>query len=140
MEKIYCVKDSNGRFEGKIKICSMEEKSDWKWTYISDEFAISGNLVKENAELKVMKLRELNAISKYDNLDWEVVELSEKEHLDNLAKLQKRNLDLGRDILSLYLYNYSVEWKDVKKGCIGLHRKMVKDIYKKYDGLMKKMI
>lgn len=138
MEKIYCVKDSNGRFEGNIKICSMEEKLDWKWAYISDEFAISGNLVKENAELKVMKLRELNTIAEYD-LTWEVVEVSEKEYLENLDKLQKRNLDLGRDILSSYHYNLSVEWKEIKKGCIGKHRTLVKDIYKKYKLLMKKV-
>jgi len=126
MGNIFIIKDSNGCSEGRIKICSMEEKSDWKWAYISDEFAISGNLIRENAELKVMKLRELNAISNFDNLTWEVIEVSEKEHLDNIH-------------LS-YDYNLSVEWKDVKKGCIGKSRKSVKDIYRKYDGLMKKMV
>jgi len=123
MGNIFIIKDSNGRFEGRIKIYSMEEKSDWKWAYISDKFAISGNLIRENAELKVMKLRELNAVAGFDNLDWEVIEVSENEYLDTLC-----------------FCNLSVEWEDVKNGYIGKSRKFVRNIYRKYDGLMKKMV
>ena len=77
MEKVYCVKDSNGRFGGKLGIYSnsmTKRNSDWKWDYYSTEIpqivVING---REAVELKIQKLEELNALAKYD-LTFEIAE------------------------------------------------------------------
>jgi len=128
MEKIYCIKDNNGCFEGHINIYSnsmTKRNADWKWDYYSQGIPTSGNLIKENCELKLMKLRELNSLAEY-NLDWEVVEFSDQEFMDLRIKQIEDNS--------------SIEIKDIKKGYICKHRKMVRDIYKKYEYLMKKLV
>lgn len=141
MEKIFCVKDSNGRFEGSISIysTSLVKTGDWEWAYSSHTYPMSGSLIKENAELKVMKLRELNSLVGYE-LNWEVVEITEDEYSE-LQKLQnQKDIEMGISRFLSYHYNSSVEWNKVKKGCVGKNRKAVKDIYKKYKSLMKKMV
>jgi len=128
MEKIYCIKDNQGFYEGHINIYSnsmTKRNSDWKWDYYSQKIPTSGSLIKENCELKVMKLRELNSLAEY-NLDWEIVEFTERELMDLRIKQIEDNS--------------SIEIRDIKKGYICKHRKMVRDIYKKYECLMKKLV
>jgi len=135
MEKIYCVKDNQGNYEGHLSIQSnsmTKRNANWKWDYYSQKIPTTCSLIKENCELKVMKLRELNLLAEY-NLDWEVVEFSEQEFMGIRVGLIG---DISGDNC-----NYSnIEIKDIRKGYICRHRKMVRDIYKKYECLMKKLV
>jgi hypothetical protein len=126
MEKVncYCIKDSNGRFGGKLNIYSnsITGRGDYKWSYYSSHYPTTwyeGS--KVNLETEISKLRELNALAEFE-LDWEVVEFDNRE---SIIELSLKSKDLG--------YDYSsVVTKNIAKNCIGKHRKMVKDIYKKY--------
>lgn len=133
MDKIYCIKDTNGRFEGSINIysTSLTSKSDWKWVYLSEEYPMSGSQSKKNAEKKIEKLREINELAGFD-LEWELVEFS-REKWDNIRIEQLKDYEkLGRDPMLYWSYNGNVEYRDIKRGCIGLHRRMLREIYKRY--------
>lgn len=136
MENIYCIKDSNGSFEGRIYISTFSEEKgnpDWKWDYVTDKYPQSGNLTRENVLFKIEKLRELNLLAEFGNgLDWEIVEFTDQEWTDLIGIQLKKNDESGRDWTLNRSYNTSVESKDVKRGCIGKTRKLVKDIFKKY--------
>ena len=119
----------------------VKSTGDWAWDYFSQTYPMSGSLIKENCELKVMRLRELNEIAGFD-LDWEVVEFTETEYRDLSKEQHQKDEKLGRNPLLYYHYNSSVQMKKIKKGCICKHRKAVQEIYKKYKNgmLVKKQV
>jgi len=134
MEMIYCVKDSNGRFGGKLGIYSnsmTKRNADWKWDYYSTEIPLVVNLGREDVELKIQKLRELNSLAKYD-LTFEIVEFTHEQWEDVIDNCHKKYVALGVDPMMVSHYTSSVEIKEIEKGCICKHRKAVRDIYRKY--------
>ena len=135
MEKIYCVKDNNGSYNGSINICSnsmIKRNADWKWDYYSQTYPMSVNLGREDVERKIEKLRELNLLAEYENLDWEVIEFTKQEWTDLITENCKKHDELRRDRMLNWHYNSSIVIKEIKKGCIGAYRKAVRDIYRKY--------
>jgi hypothetical protein len=126
-EKIYVIRDNQGRYNCSLNIYANSDngKSDFKWDYFSRTYPTTGNIFRENVELNIMRLQELNELAGYD-LTWEVVELTEEESL----KLCMKSFELGHK-------NSSIEMKEIKKGCIGKHRKLVREIYKKYKFMKK---
>jgi len=136
MEKIYCIKDSNGNFGGKLGIYSnsmTKPTGDWKWDYYSTEIPLVVNLGREDVELKIQKLRELNLLAKYD-LEWEVVELTQTQWIDIIEDCHQKYMALGKDRMMVQHYISSIEIKEIEKGCICKHRKLVRDIYRHYKG------
>lgn len=122
LEKCYVIKDSNGRFEGSLSIGSNNietSRGNWKWDYFSEAFPTSWNLSRENTEIKLNRLKELNELARY-NLTWEIVEFTEQEIFG-----------LAQKGLSLRFNNSSIVTKEIKHGCISKHRKAVKDICNK---------
>jgi len=145
MEKVYCIKDTNGRFGGKLGIYSnsmIKRNADWKWDYYSTEIpqtvVING---KEDVELKIQKLRELNLLAKYD-LEWEVVELTQTQWMDIIEDCNQKYMALGKDPMMVSHYTSSIEMKEIEKGCICKHRKAVREIYRRYKSgmLLKKQV
>ena len=137
MEKVYCIKDTNGRFGGKLGIYSnsmTKRNADWKWDYYSTEIPMTVIIDgKEDVELKIQKLRELNLLAKYD-LEWEVVELTHTQWRDIIEDCHQKYMALGKDRMLVQHYISSIEMKDIEKGCIGKHRRVVRDIYSKDIG------
>ena len=132
---MYCIKDNNGRYEGNISIYTDEKE----WCYSSQIYPMSWNIIKENAENKVLKLRELNALAGY-KLNWEVVEFTEQEFMDLYKEHIQKDEKLGRNrVLSDY-YNTNIEMRAIQKGCVVKHRKIFMEIYKKYKYIMKQLV
>ena len=135
MEKVYCVKDSNGRFGAKLGIYSnsmTKRNSDWKWDYYSTEIPMTVIINgKEDVELKIQKLRELNLLAKYD-LEWEVVELTQTQWMNIIEDCHQKYIAMGKDRMMVQHYISSIEIKDIEKGCIVAYRRAVRDIYRKY--------
>ena len=135
MEMIYCVKDNQGNFGGKLGIYSnsmTKPNSDWKWDYYSTEIPMTVIVNgKESVELKIQKLEELNALAKYD-LTWEIVEFTHEQWEVMIDDCHKKYIALGVDRMMVSHYTSSIEMKDIEKGCIGAHRRAVRDIYRKY--------
>ena len=135
MEKVYCIKDTNGRFGGKLGIYSnsmTKRNADWKWDYYSTEIPMTVIIDgKEDVELKIQKLRELNLLAKYD-LEWEVVELTQTQWMDIIEDCHQKYVAMGIDPMLVQHYISSVEIKEIEKGCIGKHQRVVRDIYRKY--------
>jgi len=136
MEKVYCVKDNQGRFCGKLGIYSnsmTKRNADWKWDYYSTEIpqtvVING---RKAVELKIQKLRELNLLAGY-HLDWEVVELTSEQWEDMIRDCQEKYVAMGIDPMMVSHYTSSIELKEIEKGCICKHRRVVRDIYRKYN-------
>jgi len=136
MTKAYVIKDTNNRFGGHLNIFSnnMETgRGDYKWGYYSTSYPFSwyeGDCDEINLELQneISELRELNLLAGFD-LDWMVEEFDSRE---DAVESFVRGRDLGcgsRDS--------SVVVRDIKKGCIGLHRRIVRDIRKKYKEMSK---
>lgn len=141
-EKFYCVKDSNGHFNAKISIYSNNletGKGDYVWDYFFTTYPYTWNASKEKVELKIQKLRELNSLAGYD-VDWEVAEFTNKEIRNLLTEQHQKDEELGRNHLLAFHYNFHHELKDVQKGCVTKYRKMVRDIYKKYEFMPKKQV
>jgi len=138
MEKIYCIKDSNGNFGCNLNIFSNSEtgRGDYKWYYYSTYNPFSwfecdcDNCDKINLELQneISKLREINLLAGFD-LDWMVEEFDSRE---DVMEFFVRGRDSGYGSCDSF-----VVVKDVKKGCVGLHRRMVKDIRDRYKGIDK---
>lgn len=141
MKNLYCIRDSKGRYNGHLNINSnsmVKRNSDWKWEYISLTYPMSGNLIRENVELKIMRLRELNSLAEYP-LDWEVIDFTEQELLGIYKENIQKDKELGRSCLLSYHYNTNVETKEIKKDCIGQYRKLVDEIYKKYKYIVRQV-
>ena len=136
MTKAYVIKDTNGNYGGKLNIFSNAEngRADYKWSYYSTPYPFSwfececdncDNFGKINLELQneISKLREINLLAGFD-LDWMVEEFYSRE---DMIELFVRGRDLGcgsRDS--------SVVVKEIERGCSGLHRRMIRDIRKRY--------
>ena len=136
MQKVYCIKDINGRFNGHINICSnsmTKRNADWKWDYYSNEVPMGVNLGREDVELKIQKLRELNSLAKFD-LTWEVVKMTDSQWDQMVGECHQKYMALGKDHMLVSHYISSIVMKDIEKGCIGAHRKLVRDIYRHYKG------
>ena len=135
MEKLYCIKDSNNRFGGHINICSnsmTKRNVDWKWDYYSTEIPMTAIINgREVVELKIQKLEELNALAKYD-LTFEIAEFTHEQWEVMIDDCHKKYIALGVDRMMVSHYTSSIEMKDIEKGCIGAHRRAVRDIYRKY--------
>jgi len=135
MEKVYCIKDTNGRFGGKLGIYSnsmTKRNSDWKWDYYSTEIPMTVIINgKEDVKRKIQKLRELNLLAKYD-LEWEVVELTQTQWMDIIEDCHQKYMAMGIDPMLVSHYTSSIVMKEIEKGCIGKHRRVVRDIYRKY--------
>jgi len=133
MVKAYVIKDSNGNYGGKLNIFSNAEngRGDYKWSYYSTPYPFSwyevecDNCGKINLELQneISELREINLLAGYD-LDWMVEEFYSRE---DVIESFVRGRDLGCGSRDSF-----VVVKDIKVGCVGLHRRMVRDIRKKY--------
>ena len=138
MIKAYVIKDSNGNYGGKLNIFSNAEngRGDYKWSYYSTSYPFSwfececDNCGKINLELQneISKLREINLLAGFD-LDWMVVEFESRE---DAVESFVRGRDLGCGSCDSF-----VVVKDIKKGCVGLHRRMLRDVRKKYKGIEK---
>ena len=135
MEKLYCIKDSNNRLGGHINIYSnsmTKPTGDWKWDYYSTEIPMTVIINgKEDVELKIQKLRELNLLAKYD-LEWEVVELTQTQWMNIIEDCHQKYIAMGKDRMMVQHYISSIEIKDIEKGCIVAYRRAVRDIYRKY--------
>lgn len=131
MENIYCycIKDTNGSYGGKLNIYSNNMdtgRGDYKWYYYSTTYPMTwfeeeNEDIKINLENEISKLRELNLLAGFD-LDWTVEVFDNR---DAIMKLSLKSKDLG------FRGSSSVIIKDIEKGCIGKHRKAVRDIYRK---------
>jgi len=133
MTKAYCIKDSNNHYGGRINIFSNAEtgRGDYKWSYYSTFYPFSwfegecDNCDEINLELQneISKLREINLLAGFD-LDWMVEEFESRE---DVVESFVRGRDLGYDSRDSF-----VVVKDIKKGCVGSSRKMVREIRNKY--------
>ena len=136
MTKAYCIKDTNGNYGGHLNIFSNAEngRADYKWSYYSTQYPFSwfececDNCDKINLELQneISRLREINLLSGFD-LDWMVEEFYSRE---DVVESFVRGRDSGFGSRDSF-----VVVKDIKRGCIGLHRRMIRDIRKKYKGM-----
>ena len=112
MEKVYCVKDSNGRFGAKLGIYSnsmTKRNSDWKWDYYSTEIPMSVIVNgKEDVVLKIQKLEELNLLAKYD-LTWDLVELTESQWMEMIRDCQEKYVAMGIDHMMVSHYISSID-------------------------------
>ena len=137
MENLYCIKDSNNRFGGHINICSnsmVKRNADWKWDYYSTEIPMTVIINgKEDVELKIQKLRELNSLAKFD-LTFEIAEFTYEQWEVMIDNCHKKYVALGVDPMMVSHYTSSIEIKEIEKGCICKHRKLVRDIYRHYKG------
>ena len=136
MTKAYVIKDSNGNYGGKLNIFSnsITGRGDYKWSYYSTYNPMSwfececDNCDEINLELQneISKLREINLLAEFD-LDWMVEEFDSREDIVE-SFLKGRDLGCGsRDSF--------VVVKDVKVGCVGSSRKMLREIRKKYKDM-----
>lgn len=130
-EKVYIIKDSEGRYNGGLNICanSWNGRGNYKWDYFSQTYPNRGNAIKENTELDLKRLQELNELAEYE-LTWEVVELIWEEIFE-LKEIQRLKNPSSS--------NMKTQQKEIKKGHIGKHRKLVREIYKKYKPLNKRI-
>lgn len=137
----FVIRDSQGRFNGHINIISNSDtgRGNYQWNYSSETSVSSWNIFKENVEIKIDKLRELNALAGY-NLDWEIVEFTQQEILNMFHERHLRDQQLGLSSFLSDYYNLSLESKVIEPGCIGLHRKAVNEINKKYKLMEKRRI
>ena len=137
MIKAYVIKDSNGNYGGKLNIFSNNTKTgrgDYKWSYYSTSYPFSwfececDNCNKINLELQneISKLREINLLAEYD-LNWMVEEFYSRE---DVVESFVRGRDSGCGSRDSF-----VVVKDIKVGCVGLHRRMLRDIRNKYKGI-----
>ena len=102
--------------------------ANYKWSYYSTPYPFSWferECDEINLELQneISELREINLLAGFD-LNWMIEEFESRE---DIVESFVRGRDLGygsRDS--------SVVVKDIKKGCVGSSRKMLKDIRKKY--------
>ena len=110
----------------------VKRNADWKWDYYSTEIPMTVIIDgKEDVDLKIQKLRELNLLAKYD-LEWEVVELTQTQWMDIIEDCHQKYVAMGIDPMLVQHYISSVEIKEIEKGCIGKHQRVVRDIYRKY--------
>jgi len=133
MNKAYVIKDTNGNFGGKLNIFSnsITGRGDYKWSYYSTLYPFSwfececDNCDEINLELQneISKLREINLLAGFD-LDWMVVEFESRE---DAVESFVRGRDLGCGSCDSF-----VVVKDIERGRVGLHRRMIRDIRKKY--------
>ena len=139
MTKAYVIKDTNGNYGGKLNIFSNNMKTgrgDYKWYYYSTYNPMSwfeddcDNCDEINLELQseISKLREINLLAGFD-LDWMVVEFDSRE---DMMELFVRGRDSGCGSRDSF-----VVVKDVKRGCVGSSRRMLREIRKKYKGIGK---
>ena len=138
MIKAYVIKDTNGNYGGHLNIFSNAEngRGDYKWSYYSTSYPFSwfececDNCDEINLELQneISKLREINLLAGYD-LDWMVEEFYSRE---DVIESFVRGRDLGCGSRDSF-----VVVKDVKRGCVGLYRRMMREIRKKYKGMSK---
>jgi len=133
MTKAYCIKDTNNHFGGRLNICSnsLSGRGDYKWDYYSTIFPKTwreGDCGRISLENEILKLREINLLAGYD-LDWVVEEFENRDAVVE-SFVRGRDLCLGRS-------GGSIVMKDIKKGCVGVSRKAVKDIRKKYKDIGK---
>ena len=102
--------------------------ANYKWSYYSTPYPFSWfeyECDEINLELQneISELREINLLAGYD-LDWMVEEFYSRE---DVIESFVRGRDLGCGSRDSF-----VVVKDIKVGCVGLHRRMVRDIRKKY--------
>ena len=140
MTKAYVIKDSNNRFGGHLNIFSNAEtgRGDYKWSYYSTSYPFCwfecececDNCDEINLELQneISELREINLLAGYD-LNWMIEEFDSRE---DMIELFVRGRDLGYGSC-----DSSVVVKDIKKGCIGLHRRMIREIRNKHKEMSK---
>ena len=133
MIKAYCIKDTNNNYGCKLNICSNSPsgRGDYKWDYYSTIFPKTwreGECGRISLELEISKLRELNLLAGYD-FDWAIEEFENRDAVVE-SFVKGRDLCLGRS-------DGSIVMKDIKKGCVGLHRKMVRETRKKYKAMSK---
>jgi len=136
MTKAYCIKDTDGNYGGKLNIFSnsmTKRNADWKWDYYSTEIPMVVNLGREDVELKIKKLRELNLLAKFD-LIFEIVEFTHEQWEVMIDNCHKKYVVLGVDPMMVSHYTSSIKMKDIEKGCICKHRKLVRDICRYYVG------
>ncbi|MCO5387623.1 MAG: hypothetical protein NHB14_19675 [Desulfosporosinus sp.] len=123
-EKHFVIKDSQGRFNGGIVICSNPETKEAKWEYWSNSKPTHCNIYKPNVQIELQKLQQLNNLADF-NLTFEVVEID-------------------RDIMipsnTAPSNNFSIEYRDIQKGKITAYRKMVREIHKKYKSMVKERV
>jgi len=132
MTKAYVIKDTKGNYGGKLNIFSNAEngRGDYKWSYYSTFYPMSwfecDNCDEINLELQnvISKLREINLLAGF-NLDWMVEEFYSREDVVE-SFVRDRDLGCGSD-------DSFVVVKDIKKGCVGSSRRMLKEIRKKYE-------
>jgi hypothetical protein len=121
-EMVYVIKDSNGGYAPSIGLSAKYmDGTGSEWSYYSQQYATHGSICKENTELKIQKLRELNLLAGFSVVDFKIVELSQDEFME----LAHKGLALGFE-------NGKVELKDVKTGCATSHKKIVRDIHRKH--------
>ena len=141
MTKAYVIKDSNGNYGGKLNIFSNAEngRGDYKWSYYSTLYPFSwfecefecDNCDEINLELQneISKLREINLLAEYD-LDWMIEEFESREDMMELF-VRGRDLGCGGENDSFVIV------KDVKKGCVGSSRKLLREIRDRYKRIDK---
>ena len=138
MTKAYRIKDSNNHYGGKLNIFSNAEngRGDYKWSYYSTYYPFSwyegdcDNCDEINLELQneISKLREINLLAGFD-LDWMIEEFESRE---DIVESFVRGRDLGCGSSDSF-----VVVKDVKKGCVGSSRRILREIRKKYKEMSK---
>lgn len=148
IEKSYAIRDSKGRFVGgmglspenaeKSLISGRWNLSNWKWNYWTHAYPTSWHGFRENIEIELAELIELNTIAQYEDLEWEIVEFTEEERLQ-LCKIQRLEaqeqfMDKEPWIAALLFdhKNFSIQNKDIPEDHVGKHRKAEREIKKKY--------
>ena len=136
MTKAYVIKDTDGNYGGHLNIFSNNMntgRGDYKWSYYSTYnpmswFECDCDEIYLELQNEISELRELNLLAGFD-LDWTIEEFDSRE---DIVESFVRGRDLGCGIC-----DSSVVVKGVKKGCIGLHRRMLRDIRNEYKGISK---
>lgn len=101
---VYLIKDSEGRYSGSIHLDVENEDSGWRWSYHSETFPTHGHTRKETAKQDIVKIQELNSLSKF-NLDWSIEEIDE----DTFIEISFQGLNLRQD-------NSSIRFMEHPKG------------------------
>lgn len=126
-KKYFLIKDDKGRYSSPglmgFEIKKVDEK--FKWVYISCDCPINIYMTKENAQMNINYLKELNALSGfYEKKDWEIEELTH----DEFNNINKNYIKTHGKDCDAFFYEY----KEIDENCVNQYQKECEEISDKY--------
>lgn len=117
-EKFYLTIDQDGYFDGQIYL-SKGDGTETEITYLAEKYSHHANGDIRRAVASIQKLNELASELGIEGYTWHLKEVTKQEWTE-LANHEEKQ-------------EYSRPTWTIPKGKIGTTKKLVKDIYKKYD-------